>query len=109
MWQGNPDIFLCVTSREGRGALENLRELLDSDLSTVPREQLEDGVRQAELLFDEAQVWGGRLISELRTRQSQKTGLGLSWAEISNATDVPPTTLRNRVAKAEGADPAADG
>lgn len=84
--------------------MENLRALLDSDLSTATRDELEDGVRQAELLFDEAQVWSGRLIAELRRRLGEQS-VPLSWAEIAKATDVPSTTLRNRVAKAEDASP----
>lgn len=88
-----------VTSREGRDALEDLRELLDSDLSKADSERLVAGIQSAELLFDEAQHWCGRLVAELRRRENPPP----SWAKLSGMTSVPPTTLRNRVAKAEEA------
>lgn len=84
-----------MTSREESAALIDLRELLASDLSKLPPEKLAEGVRAAELVFDEAQRWSGRLIAELRRRD-------MSWSEVSELTDVAPTTLRNRVAKIEG-------
>lgn len=87
-----------MTSREGRDALDDLRELLASDISKATVERLAAGVRAAELLFDEAQQWSGRLIAELRRREEPPA----SWAQLSRLTGLPPTTLRNRVAKAEG-------
>jgi hypothetical protein len=88
-----------VTSREERDALNHLRDLLTRDLSKEPVEELVAGIREAELTFDEAQQWCGRLVAELRRRE-------LSWGDVAKLTDVAPTTLRNRVAKAEGARPA---
>ncbi|MGL5910937.1 MAG: hypothetical protein ACRCZP_13095 [Phycicoccus sp.] len=90
-----------MTSREGRTALEDLRKLLASDLSTADPERLAAGVRAAELLFDEAQHWSGRLIAEMRRREDPPS----SWAKLSQLTGVPPTTLRNRVAKHENGPP----
>lgn len=81
--------------------MEDLRELLSSDLSKADDDRLADGVRAAELLFDEAQQWSGRLVAELRRRQDPPP----SWATLSRLTGVPPTTLRNRVAKAEESAP----
>lgn len=98
MWQALQLASPTVTSREGRAALEDLRQLLASDLSKADVDRLVAGVRQAELLFDEAQQWSGRLVAELRRRDDPRTA---SWSLLSRLTDVPPTTLRNRVAKAE--------
>lgn len=81
--------------------MEDLRELLAGDLSRASAERLADGVRAAELLFDEAQQWSGRLVAELRRREDPPP----SWATLSRLTGVPPTTLRNRVAKAEESAP----
>jgi hypothetical protein len=81
--------------------LESLRELLARDLSTVGSERLLDGVREAELLFDQAQVWCGLLIAELRRRPDGARGEPRSWAELAQLTGIAPTTLRNRAAKAE--------
>lgn len=78
--------------------MSHLQELLGGDLSKASRDALVDGVRQAELLFDQAQVWSGRLIAELRRRGES---VPPSWAELSKMTGVPSTTLRNRVATFE--------
>lgn len=93
-----------MTSREGSDALIHVRELLGSDLSKVPEEELVAGVREAELLFDEAQEWSGRLVAELRRRSDPPP----SWAVLARLTKVPPTTLRNRVAKLEASRPGVD-
>lgn len=77
--------------------MTHLRELLASDLSKVPEEELVAGVREAELMFDEAQRWGGQLVAELRRRADPPS----SWAELAKLTGLAPTTLRNRVAKHE--------
>ena len=102
MWQATPIASPPVTSREGRDALEDLRQLLDSDLSKASVQRLANGVRSAELLFDEAQEWSGRLVAELRRRDDPRTA---SWAQLAKLTAVAPTTLRNRVAKAEESGP----
>jgi hypothetical protein len=100
--QGLPDLasarlnLITVTSREESNALDHVRELLAADLSKVPVDELAQGVREAEMLFDESQRWVGRLASELRRRE-------LSWADISRLTGLPSTTVRNRVTKAEEA------
>lgn len=78
--------------------MSHLQELLASDLSKASADELADGVRESELLFDQAQVWTGRLIAELRRRGDH---VPPSWAELSKLTGVPPTTLRNRVATFE--------
>lgn len=79
--------------------MSHVRELLARDLSKVEVDEIADGVREGELLFDESQQWVGRLVAELRRR-------GFSWADCSRITGLAPTTLRNRVAKhEEGARP----
>lgn len=78
--------------------MDHIRDLLEKDLSKIPVPELAAGVREAELLFDESQKWVGRLVAELRRRTDPPP----SWAEISKLTGLAPTTLRNRVAKAEG-------
>lgn len=98
MWQAAAPNLAAVTSREESAALSHLRELLARDISTAPIEELADGVREAELLFDKAQLWAGRLIAEMRSRGEP---VPKSWAELAKLTDVPPTTLRNRVAAFE--------
>ena len=85
-----------IAGREETAALEHLRRLLAEDLSKVKPEELAQGVREGELLFDESQQWVGRLVAELRRRN-------LSWADIHRLTGLAPTTLRNRVTKHEEA------
>ena len=77
--------------------MSHVRDLLARDLSKVAPDEIAEGIREGELLFDECQTWVGRLVAELKRRE-------LSWADISRLTGVPPTTLRNRVAKAENGD-----
>jgi hypothetical protein len=79
-----------VTSREEQNALIDLQELLASDLSAAGRETLIRGVQNAELVFDEAQHWSGRLVAALRQHHD------LSWPVLEKLTGVPKATLIRR-------------
>lgn len=79
-----------MTSREEQTALIDLQKLLASDLSKVDQETLIRGVMDAEMVFDEAQKWSGRLIAELKRR------LNLSWPVLEKLTGVPKGTLIRR-------------
>ncbi len=78
--------------------MDHLRKLLAGDLSKATPEELADGVREAELLFDKAQLWSGRLITELRGRGGDTP---TSWGELNKLTGVGSSTLRYRVATFE--------
>jgi hypothetical protein len=84
-----------VTSREEQNALIDLQKLLASDLSKADRDTLIQGVRDSELVFDEAQTWTGRLVAELR-RRSAESGDELSWPQLEKLTGVPKGTLIRR-------------
>jgi hypothetical protein len=94
-----------VTSREEQNALIDLQKLLASDLSRADQETLIDGVRSAELAFDKAQEWSGRLVAALKQHH------GLSWPALERLTDVPKGTLIRRAQPflAESPSPTADG
>jgi hypothetical protein len=79
-----------VTSREENNALQNLTDLLASDLSKADEETLLAGIRDAEMTYDKAQEWSGRLIAELKSRDT------MSWPAIARATEVPHPTLIRR-------------
>lgn len=68
----------------------NLQQLLAGDLSKEDPATLVAGVREAELVFDKAQEWSGRLIAELRRRGD------LSWPVLEKLTGVPKGTLIRR-------------
>ena len=78
-----------MTSREEQKALTDLQKLLASDLSKTDLETLLEGVKEAELVFDKAQEWSGRLVAELKRR-------GLSWPVLAKMTGVPQTNLIRR-------------
>ena len=67
----------------------DLQQLLASDLSKTDMDTLLAGVKDAELVFDQAQEWSGRLVAELKRR-------GLSWPVLAKMTGVPQTTLIRR-------------
>lgn len=93
MWTGAPIASPPVTSREETTALQNLTDLLASDLTAADEETLLAGVRDAEMTFDNAQSWSGRLIAELRARDPQP-----SWPALERLTGVPKGTLIRRAA-----------
>lgn len=68
----------------------DLQKLLASDLSKADREALIQGVRNAELAFDNAQQWSGRLIAVLKQHHD------LSWPVLERLTGVPKGTLIRR-------------
>lgn len=68
----------------------NLRRLLATDLSKADRERLIQGVIDAELAYDKAQEWSGRLIAALKRHHS------LSWPVLARLTGVPQPTLIRR-------------
>jgi hypothetical protein len=74
--------------------LEFLQRLLASDLSKADLDELYEGIKASELVFDQAQVWTGRLVAELRRRP------GVSWRQVEEATGVPKATLDRRAGKA---------
>ncbi len=78
-----------VTSREESAALEHLIKLLASDISKAPDNEIADGIREAELAFDKAPAWVGRLVAEMKRR-------GASWSELQKMTGVPDSTLARR-------------
>ncbi|MDL5159446.1 hypothetical protein [Actinomycetospora termitidis] len=78
-----------MTSREEQSALTGLSALLARDLTTADREELIAGVRQSELVLDEAPVWTGRLLEALHDT-------GMSWPEIERATQLPVGTAYRR-------------
>lgn len=90
MWTRAPIISSAVTSREEQNALNDLQELLASDLSKASQERLIEGVQHAELVFDEAQKWSGRLVAELKRRGD------LSWPALARLTGVSKGTLIRR-------------
>lgn len=102
MWTTLPIAFPPVTSREENNALQNLVDLLASDLTTVDQETLIAGVRDAEMAFDKAQAWSGELVAELKRRGD------LSWPALEKLTGVPRPTLIRR-ARPWLPSPAADG
>jgi hypothetical protein len=81
-----------VTSREEQNALNDLQKLLASDLSEASQERLIEGVQSAELAFDKAQEWSGRLVATLKRRHN------LSWPVLEKLTGVPKGTLIRRAA-----------
>ncbi|MBW0090511.1 hypothetical protein I4I73_21340 [Pseudonocardia sp. KRD-184] len=83
-----------MTSREESEALMNLQELLARDLSKVSLDELYQGIKESELVFDQAQVWTGRLVAEVRRRPN------VSWSKVEEATGVPKATLDRRASKA---------
>ncbi|HEX5812278.1 MAG TPA: hypothetical protein VFY38_09270 [Pseudonocardia sp.] len=83
-----------MTSREESSALEFLQRLLVSDLSKVDLDELYEGIRASELVFDQAQVWTGRLVAEVRRRPN------VSWSQVEEATGIPKATLDRRAGKA---------
>jgi hypothetical protein len=83
-----------VTSREEQNALIDLQKLLASDLSKADRDTLLQGVHDAELAFDRAQEWSGRLIAELRRRIDDDEEM--SWPQLEKLTGVPKGTLIRR-------------
>lgn len=90
MWTASTVISPLVTSREEQNALVDLQNLLASDLSKAAKETLIKGVREAEMIYDEAPQWSGRLIAELKRR------LELSWPELEKLTGVSKGTLIRR-------------
>lgn len=74
--------------------MRNLQELLASDLSKADLEELYQGIKESELVFDQAQKWTGRLVAEVRRRPD------VSWAKVVEATGVPKATLDRRASKA---------
>lgn len=89
MWEPRPIAFVAVTSREEQNALDNLQELLASDLSQVTDEELFAGIKAAELTFDVAQQWSGRLVAEARSRN-------IPWSKLTEATGRAKSTLDRR-------------
>lgn len=79
-----------MTSREESKALIELQELLARDLSKVTPDELFEGIKAAELTFDQAQTWSGRLAAEARRRN-------ISWSKLVEATEVPKATLDRRI------------
>lgn len=90
MWTSSPITCLTVTSREEQNALIDLQNLLASDLSKAGQESLIEGVLSAELAFDKAQEWSGRLVAALKQHH------GLSWPVLEKLTGVPKGTLIRR-------------
>lgn len=84
-----------MPSREETTALQNLTDLLASDLTKADLETLIAGVRDAEAAFDNAQRWSGQLIVEIRQR------FDLSWPAMSRLTGVPHPTLIRRAQQYE--------
>lgn len=74
--------------------MEFLQRLLVSDLSKVDLDELYEGIRASELVFDQAQVWTGRLVAEVRRRPN------VSWSQVEEATGIPKATLDRRAGKA---------
>jgi len=74
--------------------IQDLCLLLTTDLTEVDVERLAAAVRATEALADQAQVWTGRIVDELRGRTTPP----ISWTRLSELTGIPRTTLRNRVA-----------
>lgn len=68
--------------------MQNLTDLLASDLTEQDTETLVAGVRDAEHQADRAIEWSGRLVAELKSR--------MSWSELVKVTGMPQTTLHNR-------------
>lgn len=73
--------------------LANLADLAGRDLTQIDTETLLAGVRDAEQAADDALVWSGQFVTELRRR-------GLTWAQVKEGTGVAQTTLVNRRARA---------
>lgn len=90
MWTALPILLPTVTSREEQNALIDLQKLLASDLSQQDQEALIAGVKSAELTFDEAQAWSGRLVAALKQHHQ------LSWPVLERLTGVPKGTLIRR-------------
>lgn len=78
-----------MTSREENSALEDLQKLLTRDLSKEDLDALFKGIRDAELVFDSAQEWTGRLVAEVRRRD-------VPWSKLEEETGVPKATLDRR-------------
>jgi hypothetical protein len=89
MWEPRRIAFVAVTSREEQNALDNLQELLAKDLSKVSNDDLFEGIRAAELTFDKAQEWSGRLVAEAKRRE-------IPWSQLTEATGRPKSTLDRR-------------
>lgn len=70
--------------------MQNLTDLLASDLSKADDETLLAGIRDAEMTYAKAQEWSGKLIAELKRRGT------LSWPAIARETGVPHPTLIRR-------------
>lgn len=91
-----------MTSREENTALQNLTDLLASDLAEADEETLIAGVRDAEWMSDQAPKWSGKLIAELKRRGN------LSWPAMERATGVSKGTLIRRAKPYLTADEVAD-
>ncbi len=70
--------------------MQNLVDLLATDLTKADQETLIAGVKDAEMAFDNAQAWSGELVAELKRR-----GV-LSWPALEKMTGVPRPTLIRR-------------
>lgn len=70
--------------------MNDLQKLLASDLSEASQERLIEGVQSAELAFDKAQEWSGRLVAVLKRSHN------LSWPVLEKLTGVPKGTLIRR-------------
>jgi hypothetical protein len=79
-----------VTSREENNALQNLVDLLASDLTTADQETLIAGVKDSEWTHDQTAEWTGKLVAELKRRGD------LSWPALARLTGVPHPTLIRR-------------
>lgn len=79
-----------MTNREELAALAHLEDLLQRDLSKASEIDLIQGIRDAELLYEAAPQWSGRLLAQLY-RNGER-----SWPDIADMTGVPRTTAYRR-------------